>query len=56
MLTSVQIFLMTLREVFDEAPYARFLQRTQTESSPQAYAAFWRERESQQTRRPSRCC
>jgi len=54
-LTVVRILLATLREVFDEAPYARFLQRTQTESSPQAYAAFWREREKVTSRRP-RCC
>jgi hypothetical protein len=49
------IFLATLREIFDEAPYARFLQRTQTASSPQAYAAFRREHEHRQARRP-RCC
>ena len=55
MLTFARIFLATLREVFDEAPYARFLQQTQTTSSPQAYAAFWRERETSQARRP-RCC
>lgn len=48
-------FLATVREIFDEAPYARFLRRTQTASSPQAYAAFCRERESSQSRRP-RCC
>jgi hypothetical protein len=50
-----RIFLAMLREIFDEAPYARFLKRTQTPSSPHAYAAFCRERESDCARRP-RCC
>ena len=51
----VRIFLATLREIFDEAPYARFLQRVRTASSPKAYAAFCREREHRNARRP-RCC
>ena len=50
-----RILLETLREIFDENAYARFLSRTQTASSPAAYAAFCRERESAQTRRP-KCC
>jgi hypothetical protein len=50
-----RILLATLREIFDEAPYARFLQRGQTASTPQAYAAFCREREHRNARRP-RCC
>jgi hypothetical protein len=54
-ISAARIFLATLREIFDEAPYARFLRRTQLESSPAAYAAFCRERESGQARRP-RCC
>jgi hypothetical protein len=54
-LNFARILLATLREIFDEAPYARFLERAQTISSPEAYAAFWRERESRQARRP-RCC
>ncbi len=49
------ILLATLREIFDEAAYARFLLRSQMASSPAAYAAFWRERESSHERR-SRCC
>jgi hypothetical protein len=44
-----------LREVFDEAPYARFLNRTGMESSIEAYAAFRREFEEAKVRRP-RCC
>ncbi len=55
MLSFARTLLATLREIFDEAPYARFLQRTQMISSPQAYAAFWREREHRLARRP-RCC
>jgi hypothetical protein len=50
-----RIFLATLREIFDEAPYARFLHRTQMQPSREAYAAFWREREASHQRRP-KCC
>ena len=50
-----QVFVSALREVFDEAAYARFLQRSRMASSREAYAAFWRERENTQVRRP-RCC
>ena len=52
---AARVLLATLREIFDEAPYARFLRRTQMSSSPAAYAAFCRERESGQARRP-KCC
>ena len=52
---AARILLATLREIFDEAAYARFLRRTQMQSSPAAYAAFWREREATQQRRP-KCC
>lgn len=45
----------TLREIFDEAPYARFLSRTGMESSSEAYAAFRREFEEAKVRRP-KCC
>lgn len=50
-----QILLATLREIFDESAYARFLRRTQMQSSAAAYAAFWREREASHQRRP-KCC
>ena len=50
-----RILLETLREIFDENAYTRFLRRTQIASSPAAYAAFCRERESAQARRP-KCC
>lgn len=56
MIRNAGSLLMTLlREIFDEAAYARFLVRTQSASSTRAYAAFTRERESIQQRRP-RCC
>lgn len=50
-----RIVLAALREIFDESAYTRFLRRTAMQSSPQAYAAFWREREATQQRRP-KCC
>jgi hypothetical protein len=49
------IALAALREIFDEAAYARFLSRAGMASSSEAYAAFWREREKSCARRP-RCC
>ncbi len=51
---TLQIFMAALREIFDEAPYARFLQRSEINSSPEAYAAFWRERQIQPPKH--RCC
>ncbi|HEY4902157.1 MAG TPA: hypothetical protein VIH89_01665 [Candidatus Sulfotelmatobacter sp.] len=51
----LRILRATLREIFDEASYARFLQRTNASSSPGAYAAYWREREASHARKP-RCC
>jgi hypothetical protein len=51
----VLVLLATLREIFDEAAYSRFLRRTEMASSPAAYAAFWRERESAHARR-CKCC
>jgi hypothetical protein len=47
--------LATLREIFDEAAYARFLHRAGLASSPRAYAAFRREFEDAKMRRP-KCC
>jgi hypothetical protein len=51
---TIRVFVCTLREIFDEAAYTRFLQRTQMVSSPAAYASFWRERESSAPK--PRCC
>jgi len=55
MTQALRILLAALREIFDESAYARFLDRTQMKSSPAAYAAFWRERDSGSKPRP-RCC
>jgi hypothetical protein len=52
---ALRIMRIMLSEIFDEAAYARFLERTHSPSSPAAYAAFWRERDSQKIR-PNRCC
>jgi hypothetical protein len=52
---TVRLFLATLREIFDEAAYDRFLRRSQIISSTEAYAAFHQELEAAKTRRP-KCC
>jgi hypothetical protein len=44
-----------LREIFDEAAYARFLSRVGLASSSEAYAAFRQEFEEAKVRRP-KCC
>ena len=49
------ILMEALSEIFDEAAYARFLQRAEMESSSEAYAAFRRECEEAKARRP-KCC
>lgn len=51
---AVRLFITTLREIFDETAYNRFLERTHSDSCPAAYAAFWRERESNAPK--PRCC
>ena len=52
---ALRLISATLREIFDESAYARFLQRSHMTSSPAAYAAFWRERESARAPR-IKCC
>jgi hypothetical protein len=54
-LRSFTVFVAALREIFDESAYQRFLDRTQLESSPQAYTIFRKENEQAKSRRP-RCC
>lgn len=58
-LQTVRVFaatvLATLREIFDEAAYARFLRRAGMVSSIESYAVFCREFEEAKTRRP-KCC
>ena len=53
--SAARILVATLREIFDEAAYERFLRRAQTNSSATAYAAFRAEFEEAKTRRP-KCC
>ena len=52
---ALSTLLVTLREVFDEAAYARFLERAGMASSSESYAAFRREFEEAKMRRP-KCC
>ena len=44
-----------LREIFDEAEYARFLRHERVENSREAYGRYLRETERVRERRP-RCC
>jgi hypothetical protein len=50
-----RILVATLREIFDEAAYTRFLNRAGIASSSEAYAAFRREFDEVKVRRP-KCC
>ncbi len=50
-----RVFAAALREIFDEAAYARFLNQKELISSRAAYAAFRQEYEATKARRP-RCC
>jgi hypothetical protein len=50
-----RIGLAMLREIFDEAAYARFLERGGMHVSTESYAAFRREFEEGKMRRP-KCC
>jgi len=52
---ALALLLAALREIFDESAYTRFLSRTQTVASREAYAAFCREYDAAKARRP-RCC
>jgi hypothetical protein len=47
--------IATLREIFDESAYTRFLAQHGMSSCPNAYAAFLREQERIKARRP-KCC
>jgi hypothetical protein len=53
--SSWHILREALREIFDEAAYARFLQRAEMKSSTEAYAAFLHESEEVKVRR-AKCC
>ncbi len=50
-----EVLVATLREIFDESSYQRFLERSQLESSPNAYAVFLKENDQSRARKP-RCC
>lgn len=52
---SFAVMRATLKEIFEESAYARFLERRGIASSREAYAIFLRETESSRVRRP-RCC
>jgi hypothetical protein len=51
----MQILRATLREIFDESAYERFLQRTHASRSVASYRAFTRERDAAMVKKP-RCC
>jgi hypothetical protein len=50
-----KILLATLREIFDENAYQRFLLRTGSTASVQSYRAFQRETEAMAARKV-KCC
>ena len=50
-----QVLLQTLREIFDENAYARFLRNHGLVNSREAYALYLRETNTTRERRP-RCC
>jgi hypothetical protein len=49
------LMLATVREIFDESAYQRFLAQRQLLSSRAAYALFLREQETRRARQP-KCC
>lgn len=54
-LSLIRILRLTLSEIFDEAAYARYLERAGVAASRQSYARFFKEK--QQARSPAaRCC
>ena len=50
-----QLVLATVREIFDENAYDRFLLRTSSVPSVESYSRFVRERDAAMAKRP-RCC
>lgn len=51
----MQTIKATLREIFDESAYDRFLLRTHESRSVASYHAFTRERDAAMVKKP-RCC
>lgn len=54
-MTLIQTMRATLREIFDESAYDRFLLRTHASRSTASYRAFTRERDAAMLKNP-RCC
>jgi len=52
---AAKVFIATLREIFDESAYSRFLDRNRVAPSTASYAAFQREHATAKARRP-KCC
>jgi hypothetical protein len=52
---ALKLFWETLREIFDEAAYARYLKRTGSAESRESFAAFMEVSKTSRERRP-RCC
>jgi len=52
---ATRLLLSSLREIFDESAYSRFLARHRMSSCRSAYAAFLCEQEEIKARRP-KCC
>jgi len=50
-----KVLIATLREIFDENAYQRFLIRTGNVASVESYRAFLQERDERMTQKP-RCC
>ena len=53
--TFFQLVLATVREIFDENAYDRFLLRTSSMPSVESYSRFVHERDAAMAKRP-RCC
>jgi hypothetical protein len=54
-LSFLRVLLATLREIFDENAYQRFLLRTSSVPSVESYSKFVHERDAAMAKRP-RCC
>jgi hypothetical protein len=54
-MSALRIFWATLREIFDEAAYERYLRCHGLTTSAQAYEQFQQDRRATQERKP-RCC
>ena len=54
-LAFLRIVILTIREIFDESAYDRFLVRTRMNRSVDSYREFVREGEAAVARKP-RCC